>query len=193
MLSLITLATSALALFGLARGAIPDATWNLPINLTDPNSPTVSVTGTIQMAVAQMEADYPGWNATFMALEPRPSDDNRKDDEPEPNIVYKCNTSEAMAYKADIKEGIKYLRKVPGTAKNGAGPDNCGRVSCSYNSAIIWCNQDDEEKELQWYQIADAAQYTYYYCLFDIHVIYVRGHGDYVDDKWGVIIRKEYC
>lgn len=36
--------------------------------------------------------------------------------------------------------GIKYLRKVPGTSKNEPGLNACGRVSCSYNTAIYWCN-----------------------------------------------------
>ncbi|KAL4791933.1 hypothetical protein BDV19DRAFT_392569 [Aspergillus venezuelensis] len=39
-----------------------------------------------------------------------------------------------------IQEGINYLRLVPGRPGNGPGPGNCGRVSCSYNAAIWWCN-----------------------------------------------------
>ncbi|KAK4172842.1 hypothetical protein QBC36DRAFT_293965 [Triangularia setosa] len=37
--------------------------------------------------------------------------------------------------------GIMYLARLSGTAKNGPGLQNCGRVSCSWNSAIIWCNK----------------------------------------------------
>lgn len=39
-----------------------------------------------------------------------------------------------------IKDGIKYLNSIAGQPKNGPGPNNCGRVSCSYNSSIWWCN-----------------------------------------------------
>jgi hypothetical protein len=39
-----------------------------------------------------------------------------------------------------IKDGIKYLNGIAGQPKNGPGPNNCGRVSCSYNSSIWWCN-----------------------------------------------------
>lgn len=39
-----------------------------------------------------------------------------------------------------IWQGIDYLESVPGTPGNGPGPGNCGRVSCSYSSAIYWCN-----------------------------------------------------
>ncbi|KAK4175092.1 hypothetical protein QBC36DRAFT_190692, partial [Triangularia setosa] len=36
--------------------------------------------------------------------------------------------------------GVDYLRGLSGTAKNGPGPAECGRVSCSDYSAIYWCN-----------------------------------------------------
>lgn len=39
-----------------------------------------------------------------------------------------------------INDGIKYLNGIAGQPKNGPGPNNCGRVSCSYNSSIWWCN-----------------------------------------------------
>ncbi|KAK7947905.1 uncharacterized protein PG986_008791 [Apiospora aurea] len=37
-------------------------------------------------------------------------------------------------------EGIAYLRRVPGSPSAGPGPGNCGRVSCSNDCAIWWCN-----------------------------------------------------
>lgn len=82
MLSFNTLAASALALLGVCTlHSIKNMlTWQsgrprlhprfhltLPINLNDPNSATVTITGTIENAVAKMDTDYPGWNATFMA------------------------------------------------------------------------------------------------------------------------------
>jgi hypothetical protein len=39
-----------------------------------------------------------------------------------------------------IKDGINYLNNITGQPRNGPGPNNCGRVSCSYNSSIWWCN-----------------------------------------------------
>lgn len=50
-----------------------------------------------------------------------------------------CNNYD-QAISSRIKEGIRYLRGVNGKPSNGPGPGNCGRVSCSYNSAIWWCN-----------------------------------------------------
>ena len=45
-----------------------------------------------------------------------------------------------LADKGRIIEGIAYLRGVPAAPRNGPGPGYCGRVSCSYNAAIYWCN-----------------------------------------------------
>ncbi|KAL2286563.1 hypothetical protein FJTKL_06915 [Diaporthe vaccinii] len=39
-----------------------------------------------------------------------------------------------------IWEGINHLNHVSGTPVSRPGPGTCGRVSCSYNSAIWWCN-----------------------------------------------------
>jgi hypothetical protein len=42
-----------------------------------------------------------------------------------------------------IMDGISYLQKLHDDVlcSNGAGPRNCGRISCSWNSAISWCNE----------------------------------------------------
>lgn len=45
-----------------------------------------------------------------------------------------------LANKGYIQDGITYLRTVAGAPRNGPGPGNCGRVSCSNNAAIWWCN-----------------------------------------------------
>ncbi|KAK0735738.1 hypothetical protein B0T21DRAFT_412337 [Apiosordaria backusii] len=189
-LSIITFATSALALFGVAHASIVDVTWDLPINPADDKSATVSVTGTIEQAIAKMEADYPGWNATFMAQDPA-SDGTGITKHADP-VKYNCNVpGDADARRVPIGIGISYLRRVPGTAKNGPGPENCGRVSCSWNAAIIWCNNNNFEKELQWGQIADGAAYVVDQCSERGHD-WVKGHADYADG-WYVVVRANPC
>jgi hypothetical protein len=59
-----------------------------------------------------------------------------------------------------LAEGINYLRGVPGNPHHGAGPGTCGRVSCSYGSAIYWCNESNTAKTLSGYNaIANSAQH----------------------------------
>lgn len=52
---------------------------------------------------------------------------------------YYCFNYPLTKYGA-IEDGIDYLRHVPFQPTNGPGPGNCGRVSCSWNAAIWWCN-----------------------------------------------------
>ncbi|KAK4651476.1 hypothetical protein QC762_0093120 [Podospora pseudocomata] len=70
-----------------------------------------------------MDTDYPGWNATFMARDPHPSDGDRDDEEPLHNGTFNCRPDhEGWANRGAIRDGIQYPRKVPGTAKTELGP-----------------------------------------------------------------------
>lgn len=51
---------------------------------------------------------------------------------------------------SQIQEGVNYLNGIAGQPRNGPGPNNCGRVSCSYNSAIWWCNDASFLSERQY-------------------------------------------
>jgi hypothetical protein len=53
---------------------------------------------------------------------------------------WNCGYGDEGADVGAIRNGIRYLRGLNGNPTNGAGPGNCGRVSCSYDSAIWWCN-----------------------------------------------------
>ncbi|KAK4198692.1 hypothetical protein QBC40DRAFT_298243 [Triangularia verruculosa] len=139
---------SLLGFFGIASAlssGLPDkytvvaVQWDLPTSLNDPNSATVTVFGTIQQAVAQMESKYPGWNATFQN---QPSSESTVSATTQyDRSYYLCGEPWVKTGWLAVKDGIAYLRKVKTAApKNGPGPNNCGRVSCGYNAAIYWCN-----------------------------------------------------
>ncbi|KAK0659443.1 hypothetical protein QBC41DRAFT_287152 [Cercophora samala] len=206
MLSITTIIASGLALASVAYGApssldeqpdvsnyaIVPITWELPVKADDPTGATVTVTGTIEEAIAQMDASYPGWNETFQAhLPPPPTVDS--------NVVtlaaledpesYICKVNQwKEAGQLSILRGIEYLRSLTGSAKNGPGPGECGRVSCSWTSAIWWCNDNDTEKEVGWNDIADGALYILQKCSRDAQ--YVKGQAFY-KDKWNVIVRMD--
>lgn len=109
------------------------------------NGSFVSVTGTIEQAVAKLDKINPkfgaqllshdiiglgGWNRTF--------DDYNA-------IHYECGGRYTACYKQRIFQGVMYLLgldRAQGTS--GRGPHLpkfiCSRVSCSYKSAIWLCN-----------------------------------------------------
>ncbi|KAK3402528.1 hypothetical protein B0T20DRAFT_485141 [Sordaria brevicollis] len=97
-----------------------------------------------------------------------------------------------------LAEDIFDLRRVDGKPANGPGPNNCGRVSCRDGTAIWWCNDNPETKELDSFgTIADAAYVIYRECpliapRFDSMEFVVRGQV-FLKDGWSVIVRGDEC
>ncbi|KAK0121884.1 hypothetical protein ONS95_010162 [Cadophora gregata] len=67
---------------------------------------------------------------------------------------FPSNWKDASA--ARIKEGITYLRNFNGICNTG--PKACVRISCSYNSAIFMCNDNDHRLDLSCAYMASYAQ-----------------------------------
>lgn len=119
-------------------------------------------------------------------------------------------------------DGIRYLRTLKGKPKGSAGPSSCGQISCSWSTAIWWCNdvsdehanskhrpnqrifraandnckQDSEKKELESYKvIADGAQYMWDACTPWETNRYWSSGQIFSNDGWNIIIKKSesYC
>ncbi|KAK3369240.1 hypothetical protein B0T24DRAFT_681268 [Lasiosphaeria ovina] len=100
-----------------------------------------------------------------------PSAPPRPGDLPRPAAKLRCRGLEKRDYTQcgiypgasylPIRDAITYLRnRISGHTGSGPGPNNCGRVSCSYRSAV-WCCNDQNPVTIQldgWGPVADAAQ-----------------------------------
>ncbi|KAK6852853.1 hypothetical protein PG995_011404 [Apiospora arundinis] len=96
-----------------------------------------------------------------------------------------------LADKGRIQQGINYLRGVGGAPRNGPGPGNCGRVSCSYNAAIWWCNDDRSPKTLDnWNWIADSAQYILSVCAPSVNQV---SGQNFERGNWNTIVKRDGC
>ena len=109
---------------------------------TSPGGPTVDIPGTVQDVYAELEKVNPNFVSDFGLEDP---DNSTSVTAPLESRAYyiesiHCDWGGDYCSGQSILDGIKYLRGVPGQPKTGPGPGNCGRVSCSYNSAIYWCN-----------------------------------------------------
>ncbi|KAL4885944.1 hypothetical protein BJY04DRAFT_179578 [Aspergillus karnatakaensis] len=92
-----------------------------------------------------------------------------------------------------INNGIDYLRGVPGQPVAGPGPGACARVSCSYNSAIWWCNDDPAGKTLASFgSIADGARHISLNCNTGGFNGVLSGQV-FHHTGWNVIVRKDVC
>ncbi len=98
---------------------------------------------------------------------------------------------------------------MPGRPANDAGPGNCGRVSCSYDAAIWWCNDvrysncDDiiESFQAHLFRLETARPLNHLGVLLMAHERFsnlcviddtVSGHVFHETD-WNVIVRKDDC
>ncbi|KAM3435425.1 hypothetical protein MY4824_004891 [Beauveria thailandica] len=96
-----------------------------------------------------------------------------------------------LASKDRIQEGINYLRTLNAAPRNGPGPANCGRVSCSYNSAIWWCNDNTTPKTLDgWDWLANSAQTIVNTCASGASQV---SGQNYEDGNWNTIVCSDSC
>ncbi|KAK3949400.1 hypothetical protein QBC32DRAFT_372789 [Pseudoneurospora amorphoporcata] len=102
-------------------------------------------------------------------------------------------------WRAQIKEGIQYLKETVSGHNPELGPGICDRVSCSWNSAIIWCNEDPmNSKELPGYStIAEAAEIIVDRCNKgdpndEEHNYHIMGRL-FMKDHWSVTIHLDKC
>ncbi|KAL4796965.1 hypothetical protein BDV19DRAFT_68083 [Aspergillus venezuelensis] len=92
----------------------------------------------------------------------------------------------------NVNEGIRYLRSGKVQDMAHLDPDMCWRVSCSYNTAISWCNRDKKKyKSMAFVHIAEGAQALVNECGQNDG----RYTGGVVDhpDKWQVIVHQDKC
>ncbi|KAG6110995.1 hypothetical protein E4U13_005118 [Claviceps humidiphila] len=175
--------------------------WNVAI---EPGQEVeIVVNGTVQQVDAYMEANYPGWSAKWANFTSKSAPAKRA-----PSTRPVSSRPELMKVKSIMCEaplpacltgailgGIDYLRKIRKGRhpRNGPGPRNCGKVSCSDNSAIFWCNDTDQPKILDSFSdIALGAEIVAYQCGMNGYDTTVSGQvflfGDY-----SVIVGQSNC
>lgn len=112
----------------------------------------MTVRGTVQEAVAQMVELNPDFGhelgldnltdlVNFVAGAEANVDLGQASKRAEPEDFKKVVCRKyPPANSVPIWDGVRYLERLSGSPANGPGPRACGRVSCSWNSAIFWCN-----------------------------------------------------
>ncbi|KAL4750663.1 hypothetical protein BDW72DRAFT_193734 [Aspergillus terricola var. indicus] len=151
-----------------------------------PGADRVTISGTMQEVYAQIlkinpnyEEDWKNVNHTYSKLEPRSGT---------PPLL-NCNGNNGDAKADKIRDGINYLRKFklpPGLEGN-----TCKVVSCSFDSAIRWCNDLPTLRVLPSFDnIADGAQVILDWCQKNWKDV-----GGVLDhhDGWRVFVDKGNC
>lgn len=115
--------------------------WDVPVSL---DGRTATLNGTVQEVYQQLLEINPNYEAEFGTVQQRLSTTIAKAREvfrasERRDTWSDCGHFDAARAQA-IWEGINHLNHVSGRPVSGPGPGVCGRVSCSYDSAIWWCN-----------------------------------------------------
>ncbi|KAL4784895.1 hypothetical protein BJX76DRAFT_356632 [Aspergillus varians] len=110
-------------------------------------------------------------------------------------ISIRCESKKGDVEYLQALPRIGYLYDVGGKPVNGPGPGTCTRVSCAYNTGVVWCNDSRKKKVLNSFaDIANGAMAVLGKCAKSEfgHERRVMGQA-FHRDNWNVIVRKEKC
>ncbi|POR31428.1 Uncharacterized protein TPAR_08361 [Tolypocladium paradoxum] len=157
-----------------------------------PDGPTLTLNGTLQEMHKRLLEINPNYEADFnrTAVATR-SLEARTDFT---GAEYNCLTQVwGSVNKKGYDEAVPYLQKHDGTPHMLPGPRVCGRVSCSYNTAVWMCNDaTDDQYLINWSSVADGIQYIWSKCAPDP---YLNPSGGQVFHytNWNVVLRDASC
>ncbi|KAI1506124.1 hypothetical protein F5X99DRAFT_426151 [Biscogniauxia marginata] len=158
------------------------------------NGPNISFTGrSLEDIDTQIKATFPGhvWPST---PKPKANASTGINKSTQRVVCDMVRYSEAD-YEAIIA-GVKYLSGKTGycemSGTEPGAPLSCGRVSCSYNSGIFFCNQNNYPTSQPCNWFADYAQSVLDTCLDEDTYPNIKGQ-DYDSDGWSVIVGGQEC
>ncbi|POR38578.1 Uncharacterized protein TPAR_01207 [Tolypocladium paradoxum] len=168
--------------FGIQGAHEVPVEWDLPAFI---DGPILTLNGTAEDVHKQLLEINPNYNEDFKMFERRSTDIEKRIDWSDTKVI--CSPElfgKCSMYK--MWDGVNYLYSLPGQPRNGPGPGACGRVSCSGNTAILWCNDETEPKRLgSWAWIAQGAERVWGQC------------GDcgqaFQAANWNVIVKDARC
>ncbi|KAL4917803.1 hypothetical protein BDW62DRAFT_201359 [Aspergillus aurantiobrunneus] len=169
-------------------------TWEIA---PTPDATPSTLTGTISELHAQLRALNPNYDSDWNDPEPQPQSQPSPDNglalsprSPDHDVDCWDHAVEWGVPVKGVKEGIETMRGFRGHPYLGAGPGECARITCSWNSAIWWCNDNLKPKRLPSFDnIADGAQVILDHCTDNRET--VVGELNHAD-KWRVIVRPYY-
>ncbi|KAK7756191.1 hypothetical protein SLS62_001784 [Diatrype stigma] len=119
--------------------------------------PNVTLSGTLEKIVAQINATNPEYFLSNETSNDSVSGHGASKGGNQEGPVYCHLGTPNPASLAPIEEAVSYLERLKGGCIAPAGPGYCGKISCSYDSAVWWCN---DRLEPAYYPCKWFAPYT---------------------------------
>ncbi|GIZ36750.1 hypothetical protein CKM354_000021700 [Cercospora kikuchii] len=154
------------------------------------DGPLIPMNGTVQEVVVKLRDLNPQFDESIALDHDAPQ--KRADAAAVSHACY--SRWDYLAATKYINDGIRYLRNIRGSPRIGPGPGKCSRVSCSYNSAIWWCNDNRVGIGLfSFASIADGAQYLVDRCQSKAFGIAGVSGRVFHSAGWNVVVQRDTC
>ncbi|KAI0023990.1 hypothetical protein F4780DRAFT_687494 [Xylariomycetidae sp. FL0641] len=151
----------------LAARGFTEAAMQWTGSITGPDGPNVTFAGTVEQIAAQIQAANPDYDLTFPDDADAVNASSKEIFMPADNNEIKCGIGGGGPARSDkIRNGMGYLRRFQGVCAVSPGPYVCVRVSCSWNSAIWWCNDKTDSLMGSCNIVADLSQYVVDACTY---------------------------
>ncbi|PWY96229.1 hypothetical protein BO94DRAFT_529621 [Aspergillus sclerotioniger CBS 115572] len=145
-------------------------------------------------SIQEIHSQIKALNPDFELLSPDepPSITQRSDSKQSTKEKVLCNIPGRYSSTANtfwIRSGIKYLKGLEGKCGVSKGPRSCARISCSYDSGIWLCNDNEEKLEVKCSELAGYAE----------DIIERCDEGEYVNGQefdeggWNVVVAEDLC
>ncbi|KAK6226431.1 hypothetical protein QIS74_02478 [Colletotrichum tabaci] len=159
-----------------------------------PGGDKMILKGTVEEVLDELHGINPNYEQDFgldlssptYLSQPAPAVEKRDDFR---DAHFQCNVT-IMADARVIADGAKYLKGVKGQPRGDPGPNSCGRVSCSWKSAIWFCNDNTHSISAGSYQmLADGTYHIMKQCTAGEWVSGQTWHKD----NWRVLVGRDKC
>ncbi|KAK4221914.1 hypothetical protein QBC38DRAFT_460955 [Podospora fimiseda] len=166
---------------------------------TTPGGSNVTLTGTVEQVHAKLLEINPNWDEEFAPIIAKRNAEAMAAEGITPKadgVLSKrdwtvCGDSgygHDGAHTGAIETGVAYLRGLSGQASRGPGPRSCVQVSCSWSSAIWYCNNNSYTKYMPWVHIANAGQVLLDSCKYYTWPNWWVSGERHHDDGWFAIV-----
>ncbi|KAK0379906.1 hypothetical protein CLIM01_02699 [Colletotrichum limetticola] len=194
-LSLAAMAVKAIS----CDGATVDKDVNGPMVQAHPSGENLTLTGTVEEVLKELRTINPDYDQDFgiTALTSTEAIDAAIESAvTQANDTFKDAPVNCAGYddvdRKRLAQGARYLLDVKGKPTRGPGPGSCDCVSCSWNSAVYWCNMDSKAKTFNSFkEISDGAYYVIEKCYRGVSTL-VSGRA-FHKDNWTVVARWDRC
>ncbi|KAI7183849.1 hypothetical protein KC363_g8017 [Hortaea werneckii] len=150
----------------------------------------VEVQGTIESVAAQLREINPDWHPGVVGKNTPSKTDSAKRAEISPPLCNDDLGGQRYARTAILSNGADYLKGLSGVLRQP--PRSCGRVSCSYDAGVTFCNDGNEAIPVAAAELGRRVDGIVGLCGDGGTRMFTKGQV-FDTDNWNVIAARSDC